>query len=77
MITDAMAQVMQLIVASTLGETSWTLTRNAKRDLPILREVGNLSAHGRYFHPRFEDVERLRQPFRIVIEEMLHHAKLL
>lgn len=65
------------LVGKTLGEPSWTLSRNTKKYLPMLRDVGHMSAHGRYYHARKEDVDAVRQPSRVTIEELLTHAKLL
>lgn len=65
------------LIDRALKESSWTLSRNAKRYLPQLRDAGHQSAHGRYFHARLEDVERLRPGCRLVIEEFLHHASLV
>jgi len=36
-----------------------------------------MSAHGRYFLARKEDLEKVQQGCRIVVEEFLHHANLL
>jgi hypothetical protein len=58
-------------------EPSWVLSRNAKRALPKLKDVGHMSAHGRYFFARREDMERLQDSCRIAIEEFLHIAGLL
>ena len=70
---------MQLtdLVTAALGEPALSLSRNSKKFLPQLRDVGHMSAHGRYFHAKKEDVERLRQGCRVVVEEFLHHAELL
>ncbi|HJW80776.1 MAG TPA: DUF4145 domain-containing protein [Acidiferrobacterales bacterium] len=65
------------LIAKALGEPALPLSRNAKKFLPQLRDVGHVSAHGRYFLARKEDLERVRQGCRIVIEEFLHHAALL
>jgi len=65
------------LVNAALIEPSWTLSRNCRRSLPMLRDAGHNSAHGRYYHARREDIEALRAPCRIVIEEFLHHAGLL
>jgi len=70
------AQLSDLITAA-LAETSWRLSRNTKKYLPLLRDVGHQSAHGRYYHARREDIERIQPGCRIVIEEFLHHASLL
>lgn len=65
------------LVSKALSESSWSLSRNAKRFLPQLKDVGHQSAHGRYFLARPEDIERVRSGARVVIEEFLHHAGLL
>lgn len=65
------------LVAAALAETSWTLSRNSKKYLPLLRDIGHQSAHGRYYHARREDIDRIHQGCRVVIEEFLHHAGLL
>ena len=78
-IKDASGNYLQLsdLVTTALGETAWTLSRNSKKALPSLRDVGHMSAHGRYFSARKDDLEGLKPGCRIVIEEFLHHAHLL
>ena len=78
-IKDAAGNYFQLseLVAATLGESAWTLSRNTKKALPSLRDIGHMSAHGRYFTARKEDVEALKPACRVVVEELLHHAGLL
>lgn len=65
------------LVALAVAEPALTLSRNARKFLPQLRDIGHMSAHGRYYHARKEDVERVQQGCRVVVEELLHHAKLL
>lgn len=78
-IKDAAGDYLQLsdLVRFTLAEPSWNLSRNTKRSLPQLRELGHKSAHGRYYSARKEDVESVRADCRVVVEELLHIAKLL
>ena len=79
MIKDSDGNYLHLsdLIARALNENSWTLSRNCKKALPVLRDAGHNSAHGRYYHASRNDVERLRQDCRIVIEEFLHHAGLV
>jgi hypothetical protein len=42
-----------------------------------MRDVGHMSAHGRYFAARKEDLEAAKPGCRIVVEEFLHHAGLI
>ena len=65
------------LIALSLAEPSWTLSRNTRKHLPTLRDLGHMSGRGRYFTGRREDVERIRNSCRVVIEEFLHHAQLL
>jgi hypothetical protein len=78
-IKDAGGDYVQLsdLITRSLNEGSWTLSRNCKKALPLLRDAGHSSAHGRYYHARREDIEGLRPGCRIVVEEFLHHAGLL
>jgi hypothetical protein len=69
-------QLSDLITAA-LAEPSWTLSRNSKKYLPQLRDLGHQSAHGRYYTARRDDIERIQPGCRVVIEEFLHHAGLL
>ncbi len=78
-IKDTSGNYLQLsdLIARTLAETTWTLSRNTKKILPSLRDVGHMSAHGRYFTAKLEDLEPLKPGCRVVVEELLHHAGLL
>jgi len=78
-IKDDKGNYLQLsdLVHKALSENAWTLSRNTRKFLPDLRDVGHMSAHGRYYSARKPDVERVRQGCRVVVEEFLHHAGLL
>lgn len=65
------------LISKALAEPSFNLSRNAKKALPGLRDLGHMSAHGRYFTAQKGDVEAVQPGCRIVIEEFLHHAALL
>jgi len=65
------------LIGKALSETAWCLSRNAKKFLPQLRDLGHLSAHGKYFTARARDVEDVRLKFRVVVEELLGHAGLV
>lgn len=78
-IKDADGNYVQLspMITAALAEASWTLSKNTKKYLPQLRDAGHQSAHGRYYHARVDDIERIQPWCRVIIEEFLHHAKLL
>lgn len=78
-IKDAAGNYLQLsdLIAKALAEPSFNLSRNAKKALPGLRDLGHMSAHGRYFTAQKGDLDALQSGCRVVIEEFLHHAALL
>jgi hypothetical protein len=78
-IRDADGNYLQLtaLINKALAEPALNLSRNAKSALPALRDVGHMSAHGRYFTAKKEDVHSAKQGCRIVVEEFLGHAGLL
>jgi len=78
-IKDANGNYLQLsdLIGRAMSAKAMTLSRNTRRALPELRDLGHMSAHGRYFNARREDVERIRQQCRVVLEEFLHHAGLV
>ena len=78
-IQNAQGEYPQLteLVGHALAEPSWTLSRNTKKYLPQLRDVGHLSAHGRHFIADHSDIEKVRTGCRVVVEEFLRRANLL
>jgi hypothetical protein len=45
--------------------------------MDFLKNTGHMLAHGRYFHARREDLDKLQDGCRVVVEEILQHAGLL
>jgi hypothetical protein len=78
-VQDADGNFVQLsdLITAALSEPKFGLSRNTKTALPQLRDIGHRSAHGRYYTARPEDIERVRDGCRVVVEEFLHHAGLL
>ncbi|MEM6647472.1 MAG: hypothetical protein AAF730_14605 [Bacteroidota bacterium] len=64
------------LIGATLAEKPWNLSRNAKRALPKLKEIGDQSAHSRRFIAHRSDIERVRGPMRTVTQELLIIANL-
>jgi hypothetical protein len=65
------------MVQKSLFEISWNLSKNTKKFLPQLRDLGHLSAHGRYYAAQDSDISKAQQGIRIVVEEFLHLASLI
>ena len=65
------------LISKALAEPLFSLSRNAKKFLPGLRDLGHMSAHGRYYTAQKSDIDAAQSGCRIVIEEFLHHSALL
>jgi len=61
----------QLIV-TFLSEPSWNVSRYTKQALPRLKDLGNLSAHDRFFTAHKPDVDKIKNDLRITIEALVH-----
>ncbi len=55
---------------------NWNPSRNCKISLPNLKDLGDKSAHSRYFTARQQDLKDIKKDFRIVIEELVNIAQL-
>ncbi len=78
-VKDGNGEFFQLtdLVNAALNEPAWNLTRNTKKSLPKLKDVGHLSAHARRYNARTPELDKLVPDVRVVIEEFLHLANLL
>lgn len=78
-IKDGSGNYLQLsdLIGKAMAEPKFSLSRNCKKYLPTLRDLGHMSAHGRYFNAQRPDVEAVQPGCRVVVEEFLHHAELL
>ncbi len=64
------------LITVTLAETSWNLSRNSKRSLPKLKDIGDKSAHSRRFNAYRHDIDDLKPDIRIVVQELLYLSNL-
>lgn len=65
------------LIGVALAEKKWNLSRNTKKALPNLRDVGHISAHSRRYTAQKDDIVKISQDARIAIEEFLHLASLI
>jgi len=54
---------------------SWNISRNTLKCLPKLKDMGDKSAHSRYFTARKPDIDKLKDDLRIVIEELVQISR--
>ena len=64
------------LIRITLKESTWNLSRNARKSLNKLKDIGDLSAHNRRFIALREDIDKIQHEFRQVIQEMTFMAGL-
>lgn len=64
------------LIPKMLAETSWNLSRNTKQALPRLKDIGDKSAHNRYFNAVGNDLSPLIADIRMVVQELVTHASL-
>lgn len=64
------------LVTKTLAETQWNLTRGTKGALPKLKDVGDKSAHSRYYIAHRGDIDKVIPYLRIAVQEIAYLAQL-
>ena len=64
------------LINTALQEKTWNLTRNTKRALPKLKDIGDKSAHSRRYNAHKKDVDKLIDDVRVVVQEFLYLANL-
>ncbi|HKP54980.1 MAG TPA: hypothetical protein VJ183_20285 [Chloroflexia bacterium] len=76
-IKDPTGEFFQLgpIIQLALAE-KWNLSRNTKRALPTLKDLGDKSAHSRRFLAHRDDIDRVRDGFRTAVQELIAIAGL-
>lgn len=64
------------LIGVATREQAWNLGRGTRKALPKLKNLGDMSAHGRRYNARQDDIDRVRDDFRLVCEELLYLARL-
>lgn len=64
------------LISRTLSSTQWNLSRNAKRALPKLKDIGDKSAHSRRFIAHRGDIDKIVPELRVVAQEFVYLANL-
>ena len=64
------------LINATLSTSSWSPSRNLKAALPKLKDVGDKSAHNRYFVAKRGDIQPLLGDIRVVVQELLYQSGL-
>lgn len=64
------------LVDDILTRSTWNLGRETKTALPLLKSLGDRSAHNRHYMARKADVDRVLPGLRVAVEDLLHHSNL-
>lgn len=64
------------LINITLAETDWNLSRNTKKALPKLKDIGDKSAHSRRFNAQLNDIKDLIPEIRLVVQELIYLSEL-
>lgn len=64
------------LIGALESEATWTLSRNSRKVLGDLKDVGDKSAHSRRFTAHRQDVDKLIPSLRVVVQEFIYLAKL-
>jgi hypothetical protein len=64
------------LVSVLLTSKHWNLGRKTRQALPKLKSLGDSSAHSRRFVAHRDDIDKVQQEFRIVVQELVFLAGL-
>ena len=64
------------LIDKCVRENTWNLSRNCKRAMPKLKDMGDKSAHSRRYNAHRGDIEPLLADIRLVVKELVYLAKL-
>jgi len=64
------------LISRALTEKAWNLSRNTKKALPRLKDVGDKSAHSRRYNAHRGDIDKLLDDVRVVVQELIYLAGL-
>src|SRR5262249_21203980 len=65
------------LVDAILARNDWNLGRETKPALPLLKSLGDRSAHNRHYLARKADMDKVLPGLRVTVEDLLHHANLV
>ncbi len=69
---DGTFHFLSVLISVLLAETTFNLGRNTKKALPLLKDLGDQSAHNRRYTARQQDLDGVKRELRLTIEELVH-----
>jgi hypothetical protein len=62
------------LVGAITARNDWNLGRETKKALPLVKALGDASAHHRHYFARKADVDKVLPGLRLAVEDLLHQA---
>lgn len=73
--TNGDFMMLRNLIDQILSSNSWNLGREAKQALPLIKNLGDRSAHNRRFIAKKQDIDKIVPGLRVVADELLHLAR--
>lgn len=73
---DGNFSMLSVLVNKVTSDTSWNLGRETKTALPLLKNLGDRSAHNRRYLANKADIDNVLPGLRVVTDELLHLSNL-
>lgn len=73
---DGNYRMLSHLADRLLGDPTFHLGRETKRGLPLIKSLGDRSAHNRHFLAKKEDIDKVTHDLRVVVDELLNLANL-
>ena len=70
--SDGYYYFLSKLVDKFLNQTIWTVNRNTANALPMIKKLGDLSAHNIRFSAKKPDLDKISHELRVVIEDIVH-----
>lgn len=64
------------LIGKLLSSNHWNIGRLTRRMLPMLKDVGDKSAHSRRYNANKQDIDSIKGALRDVVQELLYLANL-
>ena len=74
--SDNNYKMLSHLVDAMLIDKSWGLGRETKSALPQLKSLGDRSAHNRRYLAKKPDIDKVLHGLRVVVDDLLHLAKI-
>jgi len=68
--------MLNKLIDRTLADSSWNLSRESKRTFPLVKTLGDRSAHNRRYVATKRDVDEVIPGLRVLADELFHIAGL-